>query len=97
MEMHEVITKRRTIRIFRKKASEEQLKKIILAGTQAPSARNSQPWEAQFMRTRRPLLPFWRKCLLLIQNIKNKEKQEGGRLLFCSSWPYVFVKSSLSA
>jgi len=45
MEMHEVITKRRTIRIFRKKASELQLKKIILAGTQAPSAGNSQPWE----------------------------------------------------
>ena len=45
MEMHEVIAKRRTIRIFRKKASEEQLKKIILVGTQAPSAGNSQPWE----------------------------------------------------
>ncbi len=45
MEMHEVIGKRRTIRIFKKKASEEQIKKIILAGTQAPSAGNSQPWE----------------------------------------------------
>jgi len=45
MEIHEVIAKRRTIRIFKKKASEEQLKKIILAGTQAPSAGNSQPWE----------------------------------------------------
>ncbi|MGZ3604563.1 MAG: nitroreductase family protein, partial [Syntrophales bacterium] len=45
MEMHEVMAKRRTIRIFKKKASEEQLKKIILAGTQAPSAGNSQPWE----------------------------------------------------
>ncbi len=45
MEMHEVIAKRRTIRVFKKKASEEQLKKIILAGTQAPSAGNSQPWE----------------------------------------------------
>ncbi len=45
MEIHEVMAKRRTIRIFKKKASEEQIKKIILAGTQAPSAGNSQPWE----------------------------------------------------
>ena len=45
MELHEAIEKRRTIRIFQKKASEEQLKKIILAGVQAPSAGNSQPWE----------------------------------------------------
>ena len=45
MEIHEVMAKRRTVRIFRKKASEEQIKKIILAGTQAPSAGNSQPWE----------------------------------------------------
>jgi len=45
MELHEAIKKRRTIRVFRKKASEEQLRKIILAGTQAPSAGNSQPWE----------------------------------------------------
>ena len=45
MDVYEAIDKRRTIRIFKKKASEEQLKKIILAGTQAPSAGNSQPWE----------------------------------------------------
>lgn len=45
MELQEAIEKRRTIRVFRKKASEEQLKKIILAGTRAPSAGNSQPWE----------------------------------------------------
>ena len=45
MELHEAVEKRRTIRTFKKKATEEQLKKIILAGTQAPSARNSQPWE----------------------------------------------------
>lgn len=45
MELLEAIEKRRTIRIFKKKASEEQLKTIILAGTQAPSAGNSQPWE----------------------------------------------------
>ena len=45
MDIYEAIEKRRTIRIFKKKASEEQLKKIIWAGTQAPSAGNSQPWE----------------------------------------------------
>ena len=45
MEVNEAIEKRRTIRIFRKKASEDQLKKIILAGSRAPSAGNSQPWE----------------------------------------------------
>src|SRR4030042_2099866 len=45
MELHEAIEKRRTIRRFKRKASEEQIKKIILAGTQAPSAGNSQPWE----------------------------------------------------
>src|SRR3989304_1856475 len=45
MELHEAVEMRRTIRIFKKKASEDQLKKIILAGTQAPSAGNSQPWE----------------------------------------------------
>jgi nitroreductase len=45
MELYEAIEKRRTIRIFRKGATEDQLKKIILAGTKAPSAVNSQPWE----------------------------------------------------
>jgi nitroreductase len=45
MELYEAIEKRRTIRSFKKKASEEQVKKLILAGTKAPSAGNSQPWE----------------------------------------------------
>jgi len=45
MELHEAIEKRRTIRIFKKKVSEKQLKELIVAGTQAPSAGNSQPWE----------------------------------------------------
>lgn len=45
MELYEAIEKRRTIRVFKGGASEEQLKKIILAGTKAPSAVNSQPWE----------------------------------------------------
>ncbi len=45
MELYEAIEKRRTVRIFKKRASEEQLRKIILSGTKAPSAGNSQPWE----------------------------------------------------
>jgi nitroreductase len=45
MELFEAIETRRTVRNFRKGASEEQLKKIILAGTRAPSAANMQPWE----------------------------------------------------
>jgi 5,6-dimethylbenzimidazole synthase len=45
MELYEAIEKRRTVRIFKKRASEEQLSKIILSGTKAPSAGNSQPWE----------------------------------------------------
>ncbi|OGP87231.1 MAG: hypothetical protein A2156_09565 [Deltaproteobacteria bacterium RBG_16_48_10] len=45
MEVYEAIEKRRTIRIFKKGASEEQLRKIIVAGTKAPSAGKGQPWE----------------------------------------------------
>jgi nitroreductase len=45
MELYETIEKRRTIRTYKKGASEEQIKRIILAGTKAPSAMNSQPWE----------------------------------------------------
>ena len=53
MDLYEAIEKRRTIRIFKKGASEEQLKKIILAGTKAPSAVNSQPWEFIIVRDKR--------------------------------------------
>ncbi len=45
MDLYEAIEKRRTIRVFRSPATEEQLKRIILAGTKAPSAMNTQPWE----------------------------------------------------
>jgi nitroreductase len=45
MEVYEAIEKRRSIRIFRQGVSEEQLRKIILAGTKAPSGANRQPWE----------------------------------------------------
>jgi len=45
VELYEAIERRRTIRIFKGPATEEQLRKIILAGTKAPSGRNTQPWE----------------------------------------------------
>jgi nitroreductase len=45
MELYETIEKRRTIRVFKAPATLEQLKKIILAGTKAPSGMNNQPWE----------------------------------------------------
>lgn len=45
MDLYEAIEKRRTIRVFKSPATEERLKRIILAGTKAPSAINSQPWE----------------------------------------------------
>ena len=45
MDIYEAIEKRRTIRIFKRRATEEQLRKIILAGSKAPSAGNRQSWE----------------------------------------------------
>ena len=45
MDIYEAMEKRRTIRIFKKRATEEQLRKIILAGSKAPSAGNRQSWE----------------------------------------------------
>jgi 5,6-dimethylbenzimidazole synthase len=45
MDIYEAIEKRRTIRIFKKGATEAQLRKIILAGSKAPSAGSRQPWE----------------------------------------------------
>jgi nitroreductase len=45
MEVYEAINSRRTIRAFKKKATEEQVRKLLLAGVQAPSGSNVQPWE----------------------------------------------------
>ncbi len=45
MDVYEAIEKRRTIRIYKKGATEEQLRKIILAGSKAPSGGGRQPWE----------------------------------------------------
>ena len=45
MDVYEAMEKRRSIRVFTQGISEELLRKIILVGTKAPSARNLQPWE----------------------------------------------------
>jgi len=45
MDLYEAIEKRRTIRIYKEPATEEQLRKILLSGSKAPSGKNSQPWE----------------------------------------------------
>jgi len=45
MDVYKAIEKRRTIRTFKHSVSEEQLRKIISAGTKAPSGDNLQPWE----------------------------------------------------
>lgn len=45
MDVYEAIDKRRTVRVFRQGATEEQLRRIILAGSKAPSGGGGQPWE----------------------------------------------------
>ena len=45
MDVYEAIDRRRTIRVFKKAATEEQLRRVILAGSKAPSAGNRQSWE----------------------------------------------------
>ncbi|MFH1383107.1 MAG: nitroreductase family protein [Chloroflexota bacterium] len=45
MDVYEAIEKRRTVRVFTRAASEEQIKKVVLAGSRAASAGNRQPWE----------------------------------------------------
>jgi nitroreductase len=45
MNVCEAIAGRRTVRSFKQPISEEQLRKLLLAGTRAPSGSNVQPWE----------------------------------------------------
>ena len=45
MELYEAIEKRRTIRKFKAPATQEQIMRIIAAGTKAPSGTNQQRWE----------------------------------------------------
>ena len=50
MDIWEAIEKRRSIRRFAGPATEEQLRKIILAGTRAPSGGNRQGWRVIIAR-----------------------------------------------
>jgi len=45
MDVYEAIEKRRTIRIYKRNATEEQVRGLLLAGSKAPSGGNRQPWE----------------------------------------------------
>ena len=45
MDLLEAIEKRRTIRVYKDKAPEEQLRLLLTAGSMAPSGLNRQPWE----------------------------------------------------
>jgi 5,6-dimethylbenzimidazole synthase len=45
MDVYAAIEKRRTIRNFKRGATEEQLRRMIIAGSKAPSAGNRQSWE----------------------------------------------------
>ena len=45
MKLNEAIDKRRTIRAYKTKATEEQLRKLLLAGSKAPTGLNRQTWE----------------------------------------------------
>ena len=45
MELYQAIEQRRTIRKFKGSATEDQLKRILTAGTRAPSGMNKQNWE----------------------------------------------------
>jgi len=45
MDVYKAIEKRRTIRTFKQGVSEEQLRRLLLAGVESPSGSNVQPWE----------------------------------------------------
>ncbi len=45
MEFYETVETRRTIRKFTRPAAEDQLLRIICAGTKAMPGRDCQPWE----------------------------------------------------
>ncbi len=54
MELYDAIEKRSTVLAFTAPATIEQLKGLALAGSKAPSSRNSQPWE--FILVEDPIL-----------------------------------------
>lgn len=50
MDVWDAITQRRTVRSFKEPVSLPLLRRLIWAGTRAPSASNSQPWEFIIIR-----------------------------------------------
>ena len=79
MDLYDAIEKRRTIRIYKRGASEDQLKKIILVGTKAPSAVNSQPWEFIIIQDRKIIdqIAEMKYTLTMTNPPKNVEKAGG--------------------
>ncbi|MDQ1280164.1 MAG: hypothetical protein QG670_1427 [Thermoproteota archaeon] len=45
MNVYEAIARRRTTRSFKEPITEDQLRKLLIAGAMAPSGSNVQPWE----------------------------------------------------
>ncbi len=78
MDLYEAIEKRRTIRVYKEGATEEQLRKIILAGTKAPSALNRQPWEFVIVEDQSLIdqLAEMKYRLTLKTPVRNPEKQK---------------------
>lgn len=78
MDLYEAIEKRRTIRVYKEGATEEQLRKIILAGTKAPSALNRQPWEFVIVEDQSIIdqLAEMKYRLTLNTLVRNAEKQK---------------------
>lgn len=58
MDLYEAIERRRTVRVFKGAASEDQLRKLILAASKAPSGGNSQPWEFVILKDQKMIDQF---------------------------------------
>ena len=78
MSVQQIIKKRRTIRIYKKKLiSKNLIKKIIESGRWAPSPHNSQPWLFVVIRNNK-----LKEKLLKLLNRSSKEFLVGVRVLF---------------
>lgn len=72
MDVWEAIEKRRTVRVFTAPVQEPLLRRLIWAGSRAPSGSNSQPWEFIIIDNR--------EIIEQIAELKGRlEGQRGGR------------------
>ncbi|MBN2239234.1 MAG: nitroreductase family protein [Dehalococcoidales bacterium] len=55
MDVWDAIIKRRTIRVFTEPVPDQLLRRLIWAGSRAPSASNSQPWEFIIIQDRKTI------------------------------------------